>query len=557
MNYLKTHGHRFHLIKFVGMALALACFGLNHASQAATAPAFEWVRAGVSTNAPGYPPVLPPPRGIAVDASSNSVVVGEFYGPTFTLGALVVTNSGTAGETYDGYVAKLDAAGTPVWLKRIGGTSTADQYPRRVAVDASGNIYVIGGFVGSTTVGATTLSASGSQDVMVIKFDASGTPVWFKKFGGNMDDTANAITVDSAGNVFIAGRFQNTINLGGTVHVSTGDSDVFVAKLDSTGAVVWGRKLGGTLFDSADGIALDGAGNVVVLGNYTGSITVGAATLNSGSQMSSFVARFDSAGTLLWGNGATCTDSSFFTDLKVGADGGIYFCGRFGGTLTAGTTVLTSPGAFASDAFVGRMDANGNWVWAVRGGLGTGYDYANQLAFAPDNSLVVVGYYTGNGVFGSTTLAPYGQSDAFVAGMSTAGAWLWAVRAGGGLADAIDAVATDPAGNIYAAGTFQATAAFSALSLTQVGQTGSAFVGRLVFPVLPAMLNPVRQADGTFTFTITGPAGRDLSVSISSDLRTAFGAPTVIPNPTGTLNYQDTGAIGQTTRFYRVSITTP
>lgn len=449
--------------------------------KAANVPSFEWVNSGASSDAGFFDPA-PESRGMAVDSAGNTYVAGNFGTPHLTFGATTIANSGAA-ETIDGFVAKHDKDGALQWVKVVGGAGSQDIAD--IARDAAGNLYLIGSFTGATTVGGTTLSASG-QDVMVVKLDANGDPVWFKKFGGSGSDSANSITVDAAGNVFIAGQFNNNITLGLDTFVPTGDFDIFVAKLDTQGDVVWAKKAGGTLLDSPGGIALDPAGNVILQGNYTGSITLGGATLDSGTQTSLFVAKYDPMGSLVWGAGATSANFSFFTDVKVTADGKIYVCGRFRTSITAGATTLVSASGSSEDAFVGRLDGDGNWVWAVRGGSAQGIDYANHLVLRSDGSALVAGYYTASAarpaIFGTTELAPFGQLDGFVAAINSDGEWEGALRAGSMAADNAVAIGIDNSDGIYVTGSYSSSATFPALSLSFVGLRPNIFVGKLSFP---------------------------------------------------------------------------
>ena len=447
-----------------------------------------------------------------MDAAGNSHVVGSFGSPSITFGEMTLNNTG-ANDVQDGFVVKYDASGNVSWLKGIGGSGS--QGLSDVVLDASGNLYIVGSFSGSTSVGMTTLSASGSQDILLVKLDANGDLVWARKFGGTQSDSANSIAVDASGNIYLAGQFQGSIMLGSATLNSAGDFDMFAAKLDANGDPVWAQRVGGTLLDSPGGIALDSSNNVILQGNYTGSINVGGTFLDSVSQTSLVVAKFDNDGTLLWGNGATASNFSFFTDVKVGVNDVLYVCGRFRSTLNVGAFALTSTSGNSEDAFVGKLDANGNWLWATQGGSAQSIDYANHLAFDPEGNLVVAGYYTAGSssnpaIFGLTELFSYGGNDAYVAGMDKDGNWLWATRAGSAGADLANAVATDPAGNIYTTGFYSGAAEFPPHNLAFVSFRPNVFVAKLSYPqalsivTQPQSIVSVAGLNAVLSVTVSG-----------------------------------------------------
>jgi hypothetical protein len=172
--------------------------------------------------------------GIAVDASGNVYTTGYFQGTAdFDPGA-GTANLTSAGDT-DIFVSKLDILGNFLWAQRIGGIGT-DQ-GLRIAVDASGNIYTTGFFVGTVDfnpgVGTFTLTSVGGYDIFVSKLDASGNHAWTQGMGGTSFDIGLSISADASGKVYTIGRFQGTADFdpgaGTTNLTSVGDDDIFVS----------------------------------------------------------------------------------------------------------------------------------------------------------------------------------------------------------------------------------------------------------------------------------------------------------------------------------------
>jgi outer membrane protein assembly factor BamB len=108
------------------------------------------------------------------------------------------------------------------------------------------------------------------------KLDASGSPLWSKSFGDMENQQGAGMTVDSAGNVLIAGTFASTVNFGGSTLVASGnDNDIFVAKLDANGEHLWSNRFGDSSDQFGASIAVDSAGNVLLTGSFTGSVSFG------------------------------------------------------------------------------------------------------------------------------------------------------------------------------------------------------------------------------------------------------------------------------------------
>ena len=232
--------------------------------------------------------------GIAVDAAGNSYVTGGFGGTaTFGPGETNETTLTSAGG--DAFVAKYDASGDLLWAKRAGGIGSASGFG--IAVNAAGNSYVTGGFSGAATFGpgetneTTLTSAAGSLDMFVAKYDASGDLLWAKRAGSSTDtglglDAGLDIAVDGAGNSYVTGKFRGAATFGPgetnetTLTSAVGSNAIFVAKHDASGDLLWAKRAGGEGFDLGVGIAVDGAGNSYVTGQFGSAATFGPGETN-------------------------------------------------------------------------------------------------------------------------------------------------------------------------------------------------------------------------------------------------------------------------------------
>jgi len=214
--------------------------------------------------------------GVAVDGSGNVYTAGYFNGTVdFDPGAgtLDLTSAGFD----DGFVSKLDAHGGLVWARQLGGTSS--DRGEGVAVDGSGNVYVTGQFYGIVDfdpgAGTSNLTSAGSDDGFVWKLDGVGVLVWARQLGGGGSDWGYGVAVGGSGNVYVTGRFYETVDFdpgAGTSNlISAGSADGFVWKLDAAGLLVWARQLGGTGDDRGFGVVVDGWGIVYATGYFSGT----------------------------------------------------------------------------------------------------------------------------------------------------------------------------------------------------------------------------------------------------------------------------------------------
>ncbi|MDI3503422.1 MAG: hypothetical protein PWP64_358 [Candidatus Cloacimonadota bacterium] len=345
--------------------------------------------------------------GIAVDESGNSYVTGYFQGSaSFGSTTLASTSSGY----YDIFIAKMDSSGNWLWAKRAGGANGDKGYG--IAVDESGNSYVTGYFQGSASFGTTTLTSSGGNDIFIAKMDSSGNWLWAKRAGGSSHDSGRGIAVDESGNSYVTGSFEGSASFGSTTLTSSGSSDIIIAKMDSSGNWLWAKRAGGSSDDYGYDIAVDESGNSYVTGYFWNSASFGSTTLTSSGLSDIFIAKLDSTGNWLWAKraGGSSTDRGY--GIAVDESGNSYVTGYFWGSASFGSTTLTS--SRYSDIFIAKMDSSGNWLWANQAG-GSNSDYGQGIAVDESGYSYVTGYFEGSASFGSTTLTSSGQTDIFIA----------------------------------------------------------------------------------------------------------------------------------------------
>ncbi len=348
-------------------------------------------------------------------------------------------------------------------------TTRTDAALFSTAVDASGNVYVVGQFEGTDVdfdpgAGTHLMSSAGGQDIFVQKLDANGNFLWAKRYGSSTDDVAYGIALDDMANVHVTGRFTQTIMFDPSVVLtSKGSADGFVLKLSTDGDFIWAKQMGGTGFDVANGIAVDSDGGVHTTGSFTGTadFNPGAAVYNlvsQGSPSDIFVQKLDRDGNFVWAISMGGATADVGYSLGVDAAKNVYVTGNFTGIATFGSVTLNAGTTNARDIFVTKINATGSLVWAKSMGLPAPHDDSFSLAVDPSGNAYVTGGFRGNNApFGPsiklTSISP-GVHDVFVQKINTNGTVLWAKNIGGAAADSGYSIALDGSGNIYTTGYF-------------------------------------------------------------------------------------------------------
>jgi hypothetical protein len=228
-------------------------------------------------------------RDVAIDASGDVVVTGDFLGPLdFGGGPLA------SGPSSSVVLLKLASAnGAHLFSKRFGSSSEQSQ-GLTVAADSDKNIYVAGGFYGTGDFGGPTpLIASHLEDAFVAKYSAAGAYMWAKAFGGTGDDEeVTGISTGPSGDVAITGNFCGVISFGGgqltaasqcpSSGSTNAGSDMFAVRLSGVdGSHFASVRGGGTRDDQGSGVVLSSDGRMFVTGSFEGFSEFGGQTLTS------------------------------------------------------------------------------------------------------------------------------------------------------------------------------------------------------------------------------------------------------------------------------------
>lgn len=278
---------------------------------------------------------------IKCDDVGNLFLAGSFWGNA-AFGSATLSSQGLC----DIFISKLDSNGSVLWAKSAGGNGYDSA--NALVADSLGNIFVTGYFGAYSSANGTfegiTLANAGAGDIFVAKYDPNGQVVWAKRAGGTALENPLGMAAIGAGDVVIAGAFSGTIVFGATSIASKGQDDIFLARLNSDGDMIWGKSLGGTGNDACNGVATDQAGNIYLAGNYQGNTMIGGANLTARGGYDVYVTQCDSSGNPI----STCSAGGAMDDnasaIAVTPRGDCYIAGSISGQAVFGSIELSPNG---------------------------------------------------------------------------------------------------------------------------------------------------------------------------------------------------------------------
>jgi hypothetical protein len=365
--------------------------------------------------------------GIKTDVNGNVYVAGKYE----ENGAFFNTSTVTCAGNHDIFLAKYDASGNLGWV-RTGGGANGD-YAQALDCDGTNYVYIAGEIEGyGNTVGfsnsSATIATKGDNDIFFAKYDLDGNLLWVKSEGGLNSEKALSITYDNSGNVFIAGYFSSTTTIGAQQITGAGGRDIYVAKFDANGVFQWVKHAGSAGRDEVKGMKCDAAGNVYVCGMHSNNCNFGSITLNSpNGYFNAFVAKYSPNGDLLWAKTAGGDYDDVAWSLVLDNQENIYTTGEFNAYALFGSHALTTTGQ--ANVFVAAYDTNGNELWA-KGAGGSLNDRARGIG-SNGNDLFITGQFGGTAAFGNHNISAADSSDVFIVALNNAGNFLWAAAVGG------------------------------------------------------------------------------------------------------------------------------
>ena len=364
----------------------------------------------------------------------------------------------------DIFLASFTPEGDHRWAEGFGGRH--GDYSGDVAVDSSGNVYLTGCFQDPVTFGGDDLSYVGSRDIVLASFTSDGVHRWSRSFGSEGDDRGLGVAVDGSGNVYFTGFFEYSVNLGGDDLEALRGYDIFLASFTSGGVHRWSRNFG---TGSAYGVAVDGSGNVYFTGTCGNTVNFGGDDLGSPGEGHIFLASFTSEGTHRWSQSFGAEGSNQGMSIAVDGSGNIHLTGSFQNAVNFGGVDLRNMGNM--DVFLASFTTDGVHRWSRGFGAVNG-DYGQDIAVDGTGNVFLTGFFHGTLNFGGDDLtSSEGSEDILLASFTSDGEHRWSHRFGDFSSDRGMGVAVDRSGNVFCTGSFDNTVNFGDTDLASAGGT--------------------------------------------------------------------------------------
>jgi Beta-propeller repeat len=307
-------------------------------------------------------------QSLAIDGNGN-VIMSGFYKTEVQFNTSELLSNG--GQ--DAYVVSVSPRLKINFAATLGGAQ--DDTGAGVTVDATGNVYATGTFAGTADLdpsddGVSDFTSAGHDDAYVVKLTSRGAFAFARQLGGSGEDQGINVAVDRFGGILVTGPFGETADFdpgaGTTNLTSAGASDVYVAKLNTAGNLVWAKQAGGAGVDGVRGLTVDKAGNVYVAGQFTGTADFdpGAGVSNlvgTAGTPNGFAWKLTSGGALAYARMFKTSTGGFCDVAAIALDaaGDLFVAGKFAGTVDfdpgAGVSSRASGGNTTYDAYLAKL----------------------------------------------------------------------------------------------------------------------------------------------------------------------------------------------------------
>jgi gliding motility-associated-like protein len=339
------------------------------------------------------------------------------------------------------------------WMQKGGSPSADEGYS--ISTDDSSNTYTTGYFTGTASFGALNITCTGVSDIFIVKTNSNGIYQWAVKAGDGGSDRGLAIKTDNNGNSYVTGYYYGTATFGTHSITSLGLQDIFVAKYDRNGNVLWVVSAGGTLSDIANAITIDNNGNPIITGQFTGKATFGSFTLTSTlNNINIFTAQLSaSTGAFIWAKSGTGAHTDRGLGVACDPSGNVYVTGQFTDTVTF-DNVQYSP--MYDAIFLVKYNNSGSEQWFTSAGGGT-YNIANAISVDKNSNVYLTGNFTGTLTFfaqSNFTLTNTYPNRIFVVKYDQTASLIWDVSDGSDNPVTSNSISLDDSGNVYLLGDF-------------------------------------------------------------------------------------------------------
>lgn len=377
-----------------------------------------WVRNAGSTS------TLERCNAIAIDSADNVIITGYFASLGMSFDSSV-SISNSAGTTEEIFVAKYNSNGTLLWATSLAGDG--QEIAKSVCSDGQGNTYLGGWYSTLTpSLGGLALPNAPGTGGFVFKLNAAGTPVWVKTQQSSGLEEIYSVTCDPFGNVIATGLFQsNSLTVDGVTITNSNTnntSDAFVVKYDSTGNMHWIRSFEGSGYETPYDVSVDQDGNIYTSGVYfSPTFSANSFSVSNAGQGDTYIMKLDSAGNALWLRSANGILNDQALSGVVNTNNEYCVAGWFNSpSITSnGLTINRIQIPNTTDVLVLRYNQNGSIIGgAIAHGNGL-TALVSDIIDAPNSQYHVTGYFNGTTLYVGPTVftnnTQGGSLDFFIA----------------------------------------------------------------------------------------------------------------------------------------------
>ena len=330
-------------------------------------------------------------NAVAIDKDNNIIVVGKFSGDSLQVGSTWLTKPSTQVST-DAFIFKLDPNGNAIWAKSIGSTGTEEG--KVVCTDEKNNIYMGGTFWSSAMVnfGVNSFSSIGEDDIFITKYTSSGTPVWTKVYGSTISENISDICSDNTGHIYFTGEYRSSnLTIGSLLPAnfeSAPTTEIYLAKMDESGNIIWNNTANCIGADYVNGIAVNKNKNVMITGRFAeyylvidGDTLIGDHSNNPGciNGAGFYLIQFDSNGVYKWVQTIKKNNGEVGLSVATDKDDNILVSAwAIGDTLAIDSiTIYNLP---TSALLLLKYNTSGHILWQKTFGIGDHQGWENTKA---------------------------------------------------------------------------------------------------------------------------------------------------------------------------------
>ena len=368
--------------------------------------------------------------GVAIDSSDNIYITGT------SQGANLFGKNVTSGTTDDIFVAKLNSSGVVQWVYAAGGTGR--DRGRKIALDSSGNIYVTGYYWSTVDFGGGNVTSNGNWDAFLLKLNSSGTFQWVKSYGSNYNDLGRDVAIDSNDNIYMLGNYRGTVDFGGGDENGAVNGDIFLVKFNSSGVFQWVYTAGASSADDSRALALDSSDNPYITGSFQSTVNFGGGNITAANTDDLFILKLNSSGAYQNIYTSNIFTTKKGKGLAVDSSGNIYATGTFSGTVDFGGGNITTSG---NDIYLLKLNSSLAFQWVKRFAVDNGEaSLALGLAVTvdEDGNVYSVGQIGSTIDLGGGSQIFGGQNDAYIVKHDSSGSFQWSKTFGSGSQNNID-----------------------------------------------------------------------------------------------------------------------